>query len=489
MARGQLRKVSPADGPPFPEVGGHLAPVPGVDGYWYELLPRGQDPADLAEIRAQVEPLVAQLLLGERDMLKLAEELQDRLAEIDLLYSISETLGQAIGVEAAAHIIVREVSEVVGSDRASILVYDQDARLLRPVAGWGIEVRQYQPIPVDDPTSIAALAFREGRIISNDSEGIGRGGSEAQRRGYRGSAFLSVPIVYPTPGALPRPIGVVNLTDRVGTDCFTSTDHKLVSAIANQIGAALENARLVERDQARQRLQLELELARDLQRTLLAPPRLESVDVGARCVPAASVGGDFYHVLRLKDDALGVMLGDVSSHGFAAALIMAMVLSAAGIHAAATDEPDDVLRRLLESVGGELAETEMHLSVFYGVVHRGRGRLRYANAGHPHAFRLEAGGRWERLTATAPPLGLAPDRAIGTCETPWARGDLLLLFSDGLTDARDAQYEKFGESRVQEIVARERAQPAPVIVEKVLETVSLLPGADNDDRTILILKA
>lgn len=486
MARGQLRKVSPADGPPFPEVGGHLAPVPGVEGYWYELLSRGQDPAD---VRGQVEPLIGQLLVGERDMLKLAEELQDRLTEIDLLYSISETLGQAIGVESAAHIIVREVSEVVGSDRASILVYDQEARLLRPVAGWGIEVRQFKPIPVDDPDSIAALAFRERRIIANDTVGIELPAKKTQRRGYRGTAFLSVPIVYPAPGAPPRPIGVVNLTDRAGTDRFTPTDHKLVGAVANQIGAALENARLVEQDLARQRLQRELELARDLHRTLLGPPRIEGVDVAARCIPAASVGGDFYHVLRLKNDALGVMLGDVSSHGFAAALIMAMVLSAAGIHAADTDEPDLVLRRLLESVGGELEGTEMHLSIFYGVAHQSRGRLRYANAGHPHAFRLDAQGRWERLGATAPPLGLAPHRVIGTCETSWQPGDLLLLCSDGIVDARDERFAKFGESRVQEIVARERAEPARVIVEKVLEAVARLPGADNDDRTILVLKA
>lgn len=493
MARGQLRRVSPSDGPSNPEPGAHLAPVPGVDGYWYELLPCGQDPA---LVRDQLEPLVSQLLLGERDMLKLAEELQDRLAEIDLLYSISETLGQAIGLEAAAHIIVREVSQVVGSDRASILVYDQEAGLLRPVAGWGIDVRQFQPIPVTDPDSIAARAFRERRIISNDSEGIDHAtrvrASRGYRvsRGYRGTAFLSVPILYPAPRGSPRPIGVVNLTDRVGADLFSPGDRKLVAAIANQIGAALENARLVERDLAQQRLQHELELARDLHRTLLGPPQLgEAVDVAARCVPAASVGGDFYHALRLKDDAVGVMLGDVSSHGFAAALIMAMVLSAAGIHAAAHDDPDEVLRRLRASLSGELRDTEMHLSIFYGVADRVRRRLRYSNAGHPHAFLIDAAGHPERLAATTPPLGLAPDQEIGAGEAPWRPGDVLLLFSDGLADALDADDRRFGESGVLDVVSRDRTRPAAAIVEAVLAAVPQFSAAPADDQTIVVLKA
>jgi len=176
------------------------------------------------------------------------------------------------------------------------------------------------------------------RIISYDPHDQRGGAQKPQNpieRGYRGHAFLSVPVVYASPGAVPTPIGVINLTDRTGEDAFTAGDRKLVAAIANQIGAAIENARLVERDLGQQRLRRELELAHDLQLKLLPSPAVVASkgDVAARCRPAESVGGDFYNLLSLHGDRIGMMIGDVSSHGFGAALIMALAMAASGIHA------------------------------------------------------------------------------------------------------------------------------------------------------------
>lgn len=461
-----------------------LTPVPGLPGYYYEVK---ATPAEAARIRPVLEPALREVLTSELESLRLAEELADRYAEIELLYSISETLGQARRLDAAAEQIVREVGQVFGCRRASILVYDAGRRHLRPVAGWGINVSTFPPVSVDDPCSVAAQVFREGRMIGRDATDPSPLPTEcAPDRQYRGEAFLSLPIVYPQPGGEPRPIGVLNLTDRRGADAFSPSDKKLIAAIANQIGAALENARLVERDLARQGLQRELELAHDLQRKLLGPPLADHADVAARCLPAASVGGDFYHVIRLRDEAIGVMLGDVSSHGFAAALIMALVLSAAGIHAATAEAPDEVLRRLRASVAGELEETEMYLSLFYGVVDREARRLRYANAGHPHAFRIDKNGSVKRLGATTPPLGLAPGQRILAAEMPWKRGDLLLLFSDGLVDGRSGGTTA-AEREVVQLAVTLRQRPAQAIVDAVLARAGDEPAAD--DRTILVLKA
>ena len=105
-----------------------------------------------------------------------------------------------------------------------------------------------------------------------------------------------------------------------------------------------------------------------------------------RCLQAESVGGDFYNLLNLHGDRIGVMLGDVSSHGFSAALIMALAMAASGIHAETAETPSEVLRRLEASLADELARTEMFMTLFYGVIDPAAGRLAYANAGHPHAF-------------------------------------------------------------------------------------------------------
>jgi sigma-B regulation protein RsbU (phosphoserine phosphatase) len=459
-----------------------------VNGYFYELLPAGSEVR--AEIRAKLEPLLSQLLRAEEEILRLGEELALRFSEIELLYTISETLGRSIGLKAAAEIIVRELSEVVGVRRASILVHDEEEGVLRPVAGFGIDVSRFSPIPVDDPCSVAALAFRECRTVSNDSWDPARGlGGCHPERGYRGEAFLSVPIIYPAPDAPPRAVGVVNLTDRVGPDVFGPNDQKLVAAIANQVGAALENARLVEKILARQRADRELELARDLQRKLLAlKPGDLSLDTAAHFEPAAFVGGDFYRVLELGRDTVGVMLGDVSSHGFSAALIMVLVLSAAGIHASQTDSPEEMVRRLRRSVAQALEETEMHFSLFYGLVRPSEGTLCYANAGHPHAFRIGHNGAVERLEATAPPLGLGPEERISGARTGFKSGDLLLLFSDGIADAADREGRRLGEERVVELASALRRRPAASIVEAVLEEIGRTGEAPGDDRTLLVLK-
>jgi len=477
-----LDPEAPAPPPPPPPPGA-LRPVPDVPGYFYEFT----DGPPAGDACRQIEPLLSQLLGSERESLRLAQELAERYAEIELLYTISETLGRARRLDAAAEKIVRDIGEVFGCRRTSILVYEPEARVLRPIAGWGVDVRGFPPVAVDDRTSVAAQVFREGRMVGPDTAGAAaRRGENPRAQQYLGEAFLSLPIVYPEPGGEPRPIGVINLTDRQGTDEFSVSDKKLLEAIANQIGAALENARLVEQDLARQRLESELELGRALQKKLLALPVGDHADIAARCLPAASVGGDFYRVLHLHDDAIGVMLGDVSSHGFAAAMIMALVLSAAGIHAAETEAPDEVLRRLRDSVSGELEETEMYLSLFYGVVHRKARRLRYVNAGHPHAFRIDKNGAVRRLEATTPPLGLAPGERFAAAELPWKKGDLLLLFSDGLVDGREGG-AALSEVELLRIVVMLRQRRAEAIVDAVLAEAGGEPAAD--DRTILVLKA
>lgn len=461
-----------------------FAPLTAVDGYWLELTDAGKAEAE------RVEPLLSQLLGAEKDTLKLAQQLADRYEEIELLYTISETLGRTIGLSEAARTIVREVSTVVGARRASILVHDPDRNVLLPVAGWGIDVAQFDPIPVDDPCSIAARVFRERRIIDYDPLGPEEPPPCEPGRTYRGAAFVCVPIVYPQPGDEPRPVGVLNVTDRSGTDAFPESDKRLLAAIANQVGATIENARLVERDRRRERVSRELELAHDLQEKLLRSRVVSGADVAGRCQPVESVGGDFYHVLRLPENRLGVMLGDVSSHGYSAALIMALVLSAAGIHAEKAASPADALELLLESVCDELSATEMYLTLFYGVADPAAGVLRYANAGHPHAFRITASGEAMRLAATSPPLGLAPEGELTGEEAEWNAGeDALVLFSDGIADAVNEAGERFGEERVLALTQAERWKGAEAAVVAVFDALAAFGPGQRDDQTILVLNA
>jgi phosphoserine phosphatase RsbU/P len=494
-ARLRLRQAGEAGTREDPD---RLVPIPDTQGLWLEIanggFGKGSTPGAGPGLGPELAQIVGSVLSAERDAAQVAAELSDRYEEIDLIYTISEILGHTIRLDEAAERILREVSTVVGARRATLLVYDAEQQVLRIVAARGMDPQDVESIEVDDACSVAARVFREMRIVSydpTDPTAVNPGCPEGRK--YRGQAFLSVPVLYAAPGARGKPIGVINLTDRVGEDAFTAGDRKLVAAIANQIGAAIENARLVARDLGQQRVLRELELARDLQLKLLPSPLVVGarVDVAARCRQAESVGGDFYNLLNLRADRVGVMIGDVTSHGFGAALIMALVMAASGIHAESAETPTEVLRRLEESLADELASTEMFLTVFYAVVDPKGGRLTFANAGHPHAFLISTRtGEAVRLEATRPPLGLATTPGADVGHT-WARHEAIIcLFTDGVAEALGGGAERFGENRVLGHVARLKDRPARDILESVHADLAGFTGGapPADDRTVVILK-
>jgi sigma-B regulation protein RsbU (phosphoserine phosphatase) len=144
---------------------------------------------------------------------------------------------------------------------------------------------------------------------------------------------------------------------------------------------------------------------------------------------------------------------------------------------------------LLESLDSELAKTEMYFSVFYGVLDPLTGRLDYANAGHPYAFRIPRLGEPERLDTTAPPLGLATAGSIKRRQVPWRVGaDLLVLWTDGLVDARNEAGEPFGDQRLLAEVCAHRTEPVEEIVRAVLAQAEAFGSHPVDDRTLLVLR-
>jgi phosphoserine phosphatase RsbU/P len=445
-------------------------------------------PVPLERLLAFLAPVVSQILQTALEVEHAASELAERYEEINLLYTISEILGRTVRLDEAASTILTEISETVGARRGSILVHDRVTDTLQVVAAQGVQGAEVPPIAVDDACSVSARVFRTRHpaIVEQDDAAC-----EAEAP-YRRGAMLSVPIMWTNPDG-GEPLGVVNLSDRRSGAPFTAGDQKLVAAIATQIGTAIQNTRLVRASLAQQRLVQEMELAHDLQMKLLPAAAIVApeAEVAARVVPAESVGGDFYNLFRLGHGCTGGLLGDVSSHGYRAALIMALAMSASAIHAQATMDPGAMLGAVLSSLREELASTEMFIAVFYGVVDRERGKLHYANAGHPHAFVIGADGAVQRLPALDPPLGMV-DGPPTSAVREWARGsDVLLVFTDGISDARNRADERLGERAVLDTVVQHRTRPVAEIVERVFETLAQHTGdlPPRDDLTLVVLRS
>lgn len=430
-------------------------------------------------------------LLGvEAEATAAARELTERYEEINLLYSISEILGSVISMRDAADKILAEVADVLGARRASLWLYEPEGRRLNRIGGVG-EGGVTSSIPLDDPASLTARVFRERQPLNLEQGSVVPRGAQLEPRPQGRDAVLAVPITYSPPEGESRTVGVIALVGRRSNVRFTAGDARMLAAIASQVGSALETQRLMQESLRRERIVHELQLAHNLQLKLL-PDTSEfegTADVAARCAPADSVGGDFYHLFRLSGDRLGVVIGDVSSHGFGAALIMALTMSAVAIYAQEAGPPAEVLKRVHRAIIDELESTEMYLTMFYGVLDPSAGRLVYANAGHPHAFRIDGAGSAHRLGATNPPLGILPMDQYGEAVSEWiASEDLLCLFTDGLSEGL-GEGGVNGEAALVEEVRSMRAEPAAAILERLFgrvpEQALTIPP---DDRSAVLLR-
>jgi sigma-B regulation protein RsbU (phosphoserine phosphatase) len=431
--------------------------------------------------------LVGHLYQSKYEVEHAAYELAERYEEINLLYTTSEIFGSTVTLEDAAARILEEIADTVGARRGALLVHDRVTGTLQVVTSIGFDPTDAPPIAVADPSCVSSRVFREQRAMI-----VEPGDMECDAEFYRQGSLLSVPILWTNPGNPPVSLGVMSLSERRSGGAFTAGDEKLVAAIATQIGTAIQINRLVRASLSQQRLQQEMQLANDLQMKLLPKTThfLPEARVAARVVPADSVGGDFYHLFRLGDGKTGVLIGDVSSHGYRAALIMALVMSASSIHAQNSPDPARMLSALLTTLRDELESTEMFISIFYGILDPAAGQLRYANAGHPHAFVVTAHGCVERLAATAPPLGMS-DRMPETVLRHWKPGgDLLLLFTDGVSDARNRFDKRLGETGITDVVRTHRNETPEAILKRAFGVLQLHMGGviRRDDLTLVIAR-
>jgi sigma-B regulation protein RsbU (phosphoserine phosphatase) len=482
---GSLEHIAPEGERPEPSGGGlHWVRGPNVR---YAVQARDDEPG--SERWAELaRDLLDEVIEREARLTETRRDLAERQEEIELLHSITETLGAVTRLEDAAGQILRGVVRVTGADRASLWIYDPQADELVLAASEGGPPRvPVNRVPVSHTASVSALAFREKRTVRlEDVERLPPG--LAERLGPKPEPWVAVPVTYTSPAGVTRTVGVLNLIGRrSGSVVSHAGETRLLMTLARQIGSAIENLRLFEEIVARERLIGELQLAHDLQMKLL--PDLsefrEIADVAACCVPARPVGGDFYQLFRLADGKIGAMLGDVTSHGFGASLIMALSMSVTGIYAHETSSPGELLRAVHRALIQKLESAEMFMTVFYGVIDMERRSLCYANAGHAHAFRFHGADPPQRLAATSPPLGIAKYGSYGEASVPWEPGDLLCLFTDGLTSPSLRATER----AVVDAAGRHRDCPAAEVVEAMFEARGERVGPAPDDQTVFVLRA
>jgi serine phosphatase RsbU (regulator of sigma subunit) len=324
---------------------------------------------------------------------------------------------------------------------------------------------------------------------------------ELERRARR--SLISVPLSVPGPADRPA-IGVIQLADRIAATTgmsspsdadgagaapvFTAGDLKLAQALGGQAAILLENTRLVA-------FERELGIARTIQQNLLPgdPPQVDGLEVAGACQVASNVGGDYFDHVLVGDDRLGLLLADVSGHNLAAALIQTAVRSTFRAAMLADCTPVTVLARANEVLYEDLSRSELFLTAWLGFVDVNTRRLVFGDAGHHPAllYRAES-GRVEQLSAGGVPVGVLLDGLYEQDEVQLEPGDVLVVYTDGLSEARasDDPKEEYGEERLISALRDVAHCSAAEIVEHLLGAVALFSGGidPGDDRTLLTLK-
>jgi phosphoserine phosphatase RsbU/P len=296
---------------------------------------------------------------------------------------------------------------------------------------------------------------------------------------------LAVPLIYKG-----KMVGVLDL-EHTRRGFFTEEHQRTMTTLAAQIAIALENARLYEEiERQERRLERDLSLARELQGRLLPQtnPQLAHLDVAAKFVPARTIGGDLYDFIPYSMSRLGIAIGDVSGKGAPAAIYAALVSGILRSHAPIEPSPAEMLAAVNLSLAERRIEAQF-VSIIYAVWDDAHRTLTVSNSGLPRPLYMH-GGKTEVIEATGLPLGLFDEAEYDELEFRMKPGDMFVLFSDGILDARNRKGELFGRGRVDAIVSDSPGKSAAQVVDAIFKAVAEhSAGVETfDDQTVVAIR-
>jgi phosphoserine phosphatase RsbU/P len=284
-------------------------------------------------------------------------------------------------------------------------------------------------------------------------------------------------------------LGVLYLDSRRPA-AFSKLDRQLLDAFTDQAASILDNARLVARERERQRLEQEINIARDIQQALL--PRnfrdYPHLSVAGCNFPCLSVGGDYFDVFALGENRTAFLLADVSGKGLGAALVTTMLQGVLSGMTLGTD-PARLFNHLNRFLCDHV-EIGRYATMFFGILDD-KGLLEYINAGHPSPILIRRTGiADEAFTEGSFPVGLVPEAQYTTAFVNLEPGDTLVLFSDGVTEAMDPEEEFFGMPRLVKLLTGHNVTPLDELQKLLLEAVeNFAQGASQaDDLTLLLVR-
>ncbi len=422
--------------------------------------------------RTKPEKIVASSSARQGDLLALISKVG-----ITLLASatLNETLDQ----------IVSLVFEAVPADRCLLMMRDEGSEELRvAVARLRDRVGEVGEIRVSRNV-LDEVVMRGKSVLTSDAQHDPRFASgTVVLQGIR--SVLAVPL-----GVSEKVFGIIYADSPIAEGRFTEDHLKLLTTLASVAAIRVENARLLEAQLQQERLERELQLAMEIQQRFqpTAPPMVPGYELQGISFPCYEIGGDYYDFIEREDGRLIIALGDVSGKGTAAALLMSSLHAA--VHAQASSH--DSLVETISAVNRYLADNippNRFVTLFYAELDPASGALSFLNAGHNPPLIVHAAGTVEQLASGGLPLGIKRDAEYREGRTQLQMGDVLVIYSDGVTEAASPSGEEFGPTRLYEVVSRNIDASAAGVRDRIESALTKFSQGTEaaDDITLVIVK-
>jgi sigma-B regulation protein RsbU (phosphoserine phosphatase) len=408
----------------------------------------------------------------------------ERLA---LLYRLSQTFNSSLDLDQVLNLVMDEVIAVTGAERGFLTLREANGSLMFRVA------RGMDQKTIDDPQfqisrSVVERVAQEGEpILTSDAQRDDRFSARQSVMILGLRAILCVPLKIRD-----QVLGVVYVDNRLQTGIFTEADLELLTAIASSAAIAIENARLYQVAVEKGRMERELQMAREVQSSLLPQetPQVPGWEFAARWQPAREVAGDYYDFIPLDDGQLGLVIADVSDKGMPAALFMACTRSVVRASLSRAASPAEAMAHANRLICAD-AGSGMFVTLFYALLDPATAEMTYVNAGHnPPLFYRADQDQLTILTRTGMALGVLEDSPFEQRVLHLNPGDFIVLYTDGVTDATDAEQQEFGMERLERIVLDHRQAPVVELMAALEQAIQDFVGstAPFDDLAIVVAK-
>ena len=353
-------------------------------------------------------------------------------SNLDLLVEMTRDFASSLDIEKTLARALDRVIEYLDAAGGALFLLENEGKSLRCCAAVGATDIAGIVMSADDGIVGRCVRNNRGEIVRNVADDPDFYGGVDAETGFTTRSILCAPM-----RVQDQRIGAIELVNKRGGDgLFADADLQFLQALSSAAALAILNARMAEALVEQERVRRELELAAEIQRSLLPSPRSDAFPVHGINVPAREVSGDFYDFFTLDDGRICFTLGDVSGKGMNAALLMAKTASLFRCLGKTRPEPGHLMAR----INGEICETAtrgMFVTMVGGVFDPATGIARIANAGHEPPLHHDADGNFIALPAEAPPLGIvppaSPDELFPEIEIDLA-GGTLYIFTDGVTE-------------------------------------------------------